>query len=71
MPRRANVDPRTEWKVSLDATIAARVEAIIFDHLSGKPAYGKRSALIERLLVLWLDGGDAALLDERKRVLCS
>lgn len=71
MPRRANVDPRIEWKVSLDATIAARVEDIVFDHLSGKPAYGKRSALIERLLTLWLDGGDMAILEERNRILCS
>lgn len=71
MPRRANVDPRTEWKVSIDATIAARVEHAVFDHLSGKPAYGQRSALIERLLVLWLDGGDAAVLASRDHELAS
>lgn len=54
MPRRPSEEARTEWKVSISATTAARVELHIFDPVLKKPRYAERSKLIERLLIEWL-----------------
>lgn len=54
MPRRPSEEARTEWKVSIAATTAARVELHLFDPVLRKPKYAERSKLIERLLNEWL-----------------
>lgn len=44
---------QTKWKLSLDATVAGRVEHILLDPLSGRPRYGARARLVEELLKRW------------------
>lgn len=41
-------------KVSLPASLLAQVDIHFFDPVTGKPRYGARSALIERLLRKWV-----------------
>lgn len=43
-------------KVSLPTSLVAQLNLQFFDPVYGKPQYGKRSALIERLLRDWLKG---------------
>lgn len=66
MPAKSKV-PRTEWKVCLSSLTAAQVENRLFDRVHGKPHYGLRGELIERLLREWLDrtstNPEAALLE--------
>lgn len=50
MPRDNSGELRTEWKISLPATLAALVELTLLDPTSSKPKYGARSALISDLL---------------------
>ena len=52
MPRRRGL--HTEWKSSIDALTAAKVERILTNNVFGKPQYGARSKLIEKLLQRWL-----------------
>lgn len=58
MPLRAgrplNPHLRAEWKLSVRATIAARVDLLLEDPVTRKPKYGARSKLIEGLLEQWL-----------------
>lgn len=60
MPRRPNNEMRTEWKISLPATLAGQIEMLLLDPITGKPRYGARRQLIEGLLTEWL----AAQLDQ-------
>jgi len=46
---------RVEWKISLPATLAARIELLLLDPGKLKPEYGARSRLIVELLENWLD----------------
>lgn len=50
MPRRPSEELRTEWKISLPATLAASVEFLLLDPISSKSKYGSRSTLIAELL---------------------
>ena len=45
---------RSDWKLSIDAKIAALVEQELFDPLSGKAKYGARSELVEGWAKEWL-----------------
>lgn len=45
---------RVEWKISLPAHVAARVELRLPAPAGGKPRYGARSRLVEQLLDEWL-----------------
>jgi hypothetical protein len=47
--------PTAQWKVYLDATLAARVEMLLWDATLQKPKYSERSKLIEALLTEWLE----------------
>lgn len=55
MGRPASAKRQKKWKVSIDAALAGAVELRLLDPLHKKPAYGKRSELIEQLLSDWLD----------------
>lgn len=56
VPRPFNPDLTKNWKVSLPAPLAARVELALFDRINKKPKYGERGQVIAELLELWLDG---------------
>lgn len=47
------------WKIHLPATLAGRVEFILFDNLHKKPRYGTRGKLITELLEAWVKDQDA------------
>lgn len=51
-PRSPN--PYVQWKIHIDASVAARVELFFFDRVRGKPKYGSRHELINSLLSNWL-----------------
>ena len=55
MPRPRSPHYRTRWNISLPAGIAAEVEMLLLDPLTGKPSYAKRSELIVSLLQRWLE----------------
>lgn len=50
-----------DWKLQIDAPVAARVEQLLWDSALGKPRYGARNQLINELLREWLDRQDTAL----------
>lgn len=51
MPKRRDSSVlRVEWKISLPAELAARIEMTLYSPHQRKPQYGGRSQLIERLL---------------------
>jgi hypothetical protein len=49
-----------QWKLTIDETLAARIELKLADLAGGKPLYGARSALISFLLRDWLAGTNLA-----------
>jgi hypothetical protein len=59
MGRPRSPENYTQWKVHIDATIAARVEMRFFDPIRGKPKYGSRHELINELLREWLEKQEA------------
>lgn len=54
MPRGTHEDLVRQWKINLAATTAGKVEHLTFDTIHGKPHYGARAFLINRLLECWL-----------------
>lgn len=56
MGRPFNTELIKNWKLSLRASLAARVELALWDKINKKPEYGKRAELIEALLEEWLAG---------------
>lgn len=54
MPRPQNPDLTKYWKICLPATLAGRVEFLLFDRLHNKPRYGSRGQLIKTLLEDWV-----------------
>lgn len=61
MPRLPSTEMRTEWKISLPATLAAAVEFLLLDAGSMKSRYGARSALLTDLLRKWVAEQDISL----------
>ena len=53
--KKPHADPPVEWKVSIPTSIAAQVELILTDPLTGKPKHGARAKLIAQLLRTWVD----------------
>lgn len=45
---------RADWKISLPAPLAGRLDMALIDPLTQKPRYGARARLIEKLLEHWL-----------------
>jgi hypothetical protein len=54
MPRRAKSELTIEWKLSMPATLAGRIENVLGDPVTGKPIYGVRNRLLVMLLDHWL-----------------
>lgn len=56
MPRRIdpNRDLQKNWKISLPATVAGKVEYMLFDRITNQPKYGARNKLISGLLLHWI-----------------
>lgn len=63
--RPANAIPTVEWKCMIPVNIAAQVDSILLDPVTGRPRYGARSELVTQLLNHWLStlrqskGGDS------------
>lgn len=55
MPRPPSLERQKKWKLSINATIAGRVELELMDPVHRKPIYGERSKLVEQLLSEWLE----------------
>lgn len=55
MPRPPSPERQKKWKLSINATIAGRVELELMDPVHRKPIYGERSKLVEQLLSEWLE----------------
>lgn len=69
MSRRSSKERRVEWKLSLQAELAARVNLRLLDPLTVRPGYGSRKDLIEFLLETWLSGGIDELVKKRQEML--
>lgn len=54
MPRKAHPDLIKPWKISMQATVAGKIEHMLFDEINKKPHYGARGALIHSLLQYWI-----------------
>jgi len=54
MPRRHSSELTIEWKLSMPATLAGRIENVLGDPVTGKPIYGIRTQLLTLLLERWL-----------------
>ncbi len=50
MRRRAGTEATITWKIRVPASVGAQVELLVMDPLTRKPSYGKRSALVTKLL---------------------
>lgn len=57
-----------DWKVKIDIEIAARIEQRLYDPLTRKPAYGRRSEVINMLLREWADDMDELDRKEKRNV---
>ncbi|HYE38131.1 hypothetical protein [Methylocaldum sp.] len=53
--RTANTEKSIRWRIEVKERIAAQVELLLLDPLTGDIAYGARSALVNQLLREWLD----------------
>lgn len=54
MPRPRNQLRAEEWKLQILEEVSVRVKLRLLDPTSGKPIYGSRSKLVNRLLLDWL-----------------
>lgn len=54
MARPKLITPSVQIKAYLSADVAAKLEILVFDDSRGKPQYGARSELINRLLRYWI-----------------
>lgn len=55
MPRSRHPVPKRQWRVDIEAGLAAVVENELLNPVHGKPEYGARSALINGLLADWAE----------------
>jgi len=53
--RKPLTTPSIEWKNSIPSPLAAEIELLLLDPISGRVTYGARSQLIESLLRDWVD----------------
>lgn len=54
MNKRQDHDLLRNWKITLPATLAGRVEAMLLSPVHQKPIYGTRARLVEALLEYWV-----------------
>lgn len=54
MGRPSNPDLTLPWKINMPATLAGKVEYLLWDPIHNKPRYGARNKLIVALLESWL-----------------
>lgn len=54
MSRRHEADLIRNWKITLPATLAGRVEYMLLSPVHQKPIYGARARLVEKLLEYWV-----------------
>lgn len=53
--RKPNAVPTIDWKCYVPVNIAAQVDLLLTDPLTGKPKLGARSELVTKLLIRWLN----------------
>jgi hypothetical protein len=54
MNKRNDSDLIRNWKITLPATLAGRVEYMLLSPIHQKPIYGARARLVESLLEYWV-----------------
>jgi len=54
MNKRNDSDLIRNWKITLPATLAGRVEFMLLSPVHQKPIYGARARLVESLLEYWI-----------------
>lgn len=54
MPRPKLITPNVPWKVHIPEDLAAQVEILLADPMTGRRKYSVRNELITRLLREWL-----------------
>jgi hypothetical protein len=54
MNKRNDSDIIRNWKITLPATLAGRVEFLLLSPIYQKPIYGARARLVESLLEHWV-----------------
>lgn len=54
MARPFNPDLTRNWKLSLPATLAGKIDFVLEDPVTRKPIYGSRNKLVAALLEQWL-----------------
>lgn len=53
--RPANDIPTIDWKVHIPVPIAAKIDVLLLDPVTGKTRHGARSAFVTELLVKYLN----------------
>jgi hypothetical protein len=53
--RKPNAVPTVEWKLHIQADLAAEIEMLLLDPARERAKYGARSELIHQLLRQWLE----------------
>jgi len=53
--RKPNLEKTVSWHIHIRERVAAPVELVLADPLTGKVKAGARQALVEQLLDKWLD----------------
>lgn len=53
--RPSSLEDRVTWHIPLPASLAAKIELLFYDPLTGRVSYGKRAELVVKLLSEWLE----------------
>jgi len=53
--RKPQLDRPVDVMVSIPSTVAAKLELLLYDPLTGRPQYGGRSRLIQQLIREWIE----------------
>lgn len=59
--RRPNTIPTVDWKCHVALPLAVKADLLLMDPLTHKLRYGARSALVNQLLLEWLNAKGAQL----------
>lgn len=62
--RKALTTPSLDWKIRIPEPLAAEVELLLLNPVTGNPLYGARSQLIESLLRDWVDSQRNSTFEE-------
>ena len=55
MPRPKLTTPKVLWRIRIPEDLAAEVDLLLFDPVTGNPRYGSKAQLMEQLLRDWVE----------------